>query len=98
MDIRIKSLRFEHSEKLEEFIQKKVSKLDKYFDEIIYVDVTLKVIKPETVSNKQVEIMVSVPSNELFAEKVSDSFEESVDMVVEAVKKQLTKHKEKIKR
>lgn len=98
MDIRIKSVRFEHSEKLEEFIQKKVSKLDKYFDDIIYVDITLKVIKPETVSNKQVEIMVSVPNNELFAEKVSDSFEESVDLVVDAVKKQLTKHKEKIKR
>ena len=98
MDIRINSVRFDHSDKLGEFINKKVKKLDKYYDGIISAEITLKVIKPETAVNKQVDLKLNVPNSELFAEKIADSFEESVDLAVDAIKKQLLKHKEKIKR
>lgn len=98
MDIRINSVRFDHSEKLEQFIQKKVGKLDKYYDGIITVDVILRVVKPEATTNKQVELKVNVPNNELFAEKNADSFEEGLDLALEAITKQLKKHKEKLKR
>lgn len=97
MDIRINSIHFDHTEKLAEFIQKKVKKLDKYFDNILVVDVFLKVIKPEAAKNKHTELKLSVPSNEFFAEKEADTFEESIDLCIEAMKKQLLKHKEKIK-
>jgi ribosomal subunit interface protein len=98
MDIRINSVRFDHSEQLEEFIQKKVGKLDKYYEGIINVDVILRVVKPESSINKKVELKVNVPNTELFADKTADSFEEALDLTIDAVKKQLKKHKEKLKR
>lgn len=97
MDIRINSIHFDHKEKLGEFIQKKLLKLDKYFDNIISVDVFLKVVRPETAKNKHTELKLNVPNSEFFAEKEADTFEESVDLAVEALKKQLVKRKEKLK-
>ena len=44
--------------------------------------------------NKEASIKVLVPNGEFFAEKVSDTFEESVDVCVDALSKQLTKYKE----
>ena len=60
MDVRIQAIHFDATAQLEAFIQKKVSKLEQYFDGIILAEVTLKVVKPETVKNKQASIMLSV--------------------------------------
>ena len=79
------------------FIQKKTAKLEKYCDDINKVEVSLKVVKPETAMNKEASIKVLVPNGEFFAEKVSDTFEESVDVCVDALSKQLTKYKEKLR-
>ncbi len=95
MEIRIQSIHFDASEKLQMFIQKKVSKLEKYYDNIKVVEVSLKVVKPETAANKEVGIKLVVPNEELYASKVKDTFEEGVDDVVEALEKQLVKYKEK---
>lgn len=97
MEIRIQSIHFDASEKLQQFIDKKVSKLDKYFDNISSAEVSLKVVKPETSENKDVSIKVTVPNNEFFVNKVKDTFEESVDDCVEALIKQLIKYKEKVR-
>lgn len=94
-NIQIQSLHFDASEKLKEFAQKKVSKLNKFSDEIISADITLKVTKPETNNNKESSIKLNVKSDELFASKVAESFEESIDLCVEALEKQLIKYKEK---
>ena len=48
MDVRIQAIHFDATAQLEAFIQKKVSKLEQYFDGIILAEVTLKVVKPET--------------------------------------------------
>lgn len=95
MEIRIQSIHFDASEKLQMFIQKKVSKLEKYYDNIKVVEVSLKVVKPETAANKEVGIKLIVPNEELYASKVKDTFEEGVDDVVGALEKQLVKYKEK---
>ena len=98
MEIRIQAIHFDASEKLEKFIQKKVSKLEQYYDGIIAVEVSLKVVKPETAQNKEAGIKVLVPRNEdMFSCKVADTFEEAVDMTVEALVKQLLKTKEKMR-
>ena len=52
MDVRIQAIHFDATAQLEAFIQKKVSKLEQYFDGIILAEVTLKVVKPETVKNR----------------------------------------------
>ena len=95
MEIRIQAIHFEATEKLQDFIQKKVSKLEKFSDEIRKVEVSLKVVKPETALNKETAIVLSVPGSELRAEKVCDTFEEGIDLCVDALKVKLTKLKEK---
>lgn len=97
MDIRIQAIHFVASANLEAFIQKKVSKLEQYYDGILLAEVTLKVIKPETAQNKQVGIRLKIKNGDCFAEKVSDSFESAIDDAVEALEKQLIKFKEKIR-
>ncbi|MDR2473694.1 MAG: ribosome-associated translation inhibitor RaiA [Tannerella sp.] len=95
MEIKIKSIHFDATDKLEAFIEKKVTKLEKFNDSILQSEVTLKVTKPETAKNKQASISVKLRNGDCFAEKVCNTFEEAVDTAVEALEKQLLKMKEK---
>jgi len=97
MEIRIQAIHFDASVQLEAFIQKKVSKLSKFYDDIISAEVTLKVIKPEAANNKQAGIRLNIKHGDCFAEKVNDTFEGAVDECVLALEKQLAKIKEKIR-
>lgn len=95
MEVRIQSIHFDASEQLQAFIQKKVAKLEKYYDDIKKMEVSLKVIKPETADNKEASIQVVIPNGEFYASKICDTFEEAIDLNIEALEKQLVKHKEK---
>lgn len=97
MEVRIQSIHFDATEQLQAFIQKKAVKLEKYYEDIRKVEVVLKVVKPETAKNKEAAIRVFVPNEELYAEKVCDTFEEAVDNGLEALSKQLLKYKEKLR-
>lgn len=98
MNIQLTTVHFTADQKLVDFVNKKVPKLDTYFEGIIGAEVILKVVKPETVNNKIAEIKLSIPGSDyLFAEKQADSFEEAIDLTIEAVRKQLTKFKDKLK-
>ena len=95
MEVRIQSIHFDASEQLQVFIQKKVAKLEKYYDDIKKVEVSLKVVTPATAENKAAGVKVIVPSGEFSASKICDTFEEAIDLSVEAIEKQLVKYKEK---
>ena len=95
MNIRIKAVKFDADSKLEDFIQKKVSKLGKFFDDIITAEVFLKLENTADLENKVVEVKLDIPGSDLFARKQTKSFEESTDEVVDALKQQILKHKEK---
>lgn len=95
MEIRIKSIHFDATEKLQEFINKKVEKLQKSYEDIQKVEVQLKVEKPAAALNKTTSLTVTAPRNTLFVEKTCDTFEEGVDLCLDAMKVQLTKFKEK---
>lgn len=95
MEIKIQSIHFDATEKLQEFIEKKVAKLEKTFEDIKSAEVQLKVVKPATAQNKETSLTVTVPGQTLFVEKTCDTFEEGVDLCVDAMKVQLTKFKEK---
>jgi putative sigma-54 modulation protein len=98
MEVKINSVHFNADQRLVDFVNKKVVKLDTFFDGIIKVEVILKVDKPETAKNKLAELKLSIPGTDyLFAKKQADSFEEALDLTIEAIKKQLDKHKEKLK-
>ncbi len=95
MNVQIESLGFKADQKLLDFIDKKVAKLTKFHDGVVAADVKLRLEKEETNENKIAEIKLRVPQNDLFAKRNSSSFEEAVDDVVEALRRQLKKHKEK---
>lgn len=96
MDVRIKAIHFDISEKLTAFINKKVEKLARRYTDLTAVDTTLRVVKPETAMNKEVVLQASAPQHEdVVATKVADSFEEAFDMALEAVERQLEKKKAK---
>ena len=94
MEIKVKAIHFDATEKLEQFINKKVEKLVKHHEEITNAEVTLKVVKPETAMNKEAGIKLLVPQHDdIFASKIADTFEEAVDLAVDALKRQLEKTK-----
>lgn len=95
MGIRIQSIHFDATKALEQFIQKKVGKLEVFYGDILETEVILKLVKPETAQNKEALVKVKISGSEFFASKVSDTFEESVDNAIEALQKQLIKFKEK---
>ena len=95
MDIKIQSIHFDATEKLQEFIGKKVATLEKSCEDIKSVEVQLKVVTPATAQNKEVSLSVGVPGTTLYVEKTADTFEESIDLCVDAMKVQLTRFKEK---
>ena len=95
MEIKINAVGFSASSQLEDFIQKKISKLDKYHDGIIGSEVTLKLEKDDNLENKVVEVLLNVKGQEVFAKKNAKKFEEAVDELCDVVKRQLVKIKEK---
>lgn len=95
MNINIKSIHFDATDKLKGFIEKKVNKLSKSYEDINNVDVQLKIVKPATAMNKEASISVAVQGTSLFVEKTCDTFEEAIDLCVDSMKVQLTKFKEK---
>jgi len=96
MKLQVHSLKFDADKKLLGFVEKKINKLDTYYDRIVDGEVYLK-INNEGTENKTVEIKLNIPGSQLFAKEQSKSFEEAIDMAVDALKRQLTKRKKKLK-
>lgn len=97
MKIRVQSIHFTADVKLLDFIQKKADKLDQFFDQIISGDVYLKLENTEDEANKISEIKLMIPGNDLFAKEQCKTFEEATDKAIESLKRQLDKHKEKLR-
>lgn len=95
MNITINAVRFKADEKLEKFINEKVSKLDRMIDNATSCEVVLKVDKPESDNNKIAEISLKLPGQTLFNSKQANTFEEAVHECVDAMKAQIEKYKEK---
>jgi putative sigma-54 modulation protein len=95
MDIKIQAIHFVAAKPLEAFIQKKVSKLEQFYDGILSAEVALRVIKPESAHNKQARIRLMIKNNDCFAEKANATFEGAIDDAVEAREKQWVKIKKK---
>ena len=95
MDIKIHSIHFDADKKLIDFINSKVKKLIQFYDNIIGVEVFLRVVKDQETENKLAEIRLDIPGRDVFAKKKTKTFEESVDNSIEAIKRQITKFKEK---
>ena len=93
MEIKIKSLKFDADQKLIAFVEKKVSKLEKFFDGLETVEVVLSLLQEP--DNKKVQIMTHVPGQELVIERHAKTFEDAVTEAADAMKEKITRFKEK---
>jgi len=95
MKVNVQSVNFNIDKDLVEFVNSKVDSLDKFYDKIIEADVYLKVQSTSEKENKIVDIKLNIPGDEFMVKKQCKSFEEGVDVAVQALKRQLRKKKEK---
>lgn len=98
MNVKIQSVKFDADKKLVDFVNSKVSKLGKFAEDAVGAEVIMKVDKDNDRGNKVVTIILAVPGDELVADYRSTTFEEAVDESVEALKKQIEKHKSRFGR
>lgn len=97
MQVNINSVHFKADQKLEDFIHEKVGKLSSHYEDVIGSDVTLKVENAEIPENKVAEIRLYIRGNDLYAKKQCKTFEEAADSAVDALKRQISKHKSKLR-
>ncbi|MDT0676755.1 ribosome hibernation-promoting factor, HPF/YfiA family [Autumnicola musiva] len=96
MKVNVQSVNFNADRKLIDFIQKKLDKLDNYYDKIIFADVYLKVQNTSGKENKTTEVLLSVPGGDVMVKKTCKKFEECVDECITSLQRQLIKRKEKL--
>jgi putative sigma-54 modulation protein len=94
MKLQIHSIHFDADQKLIDFIQKKVDKLETFYDHIVDGEVFLR-LNNSNVENKTFEIKINIPGNQLFAKEEAKTFEEATDVATEALRRQLKKFKVK---
>ncbi len=95
MKVYIQSVNFNADKDLVEFVDRKVSSLEKFYDKVVDSEVFLKVQQTSEKENKVVEVKINVPGNELIVKKVCKTFEEGVVLATESLKRQLNRRKEK---
>lgn len=93
----MQSVNFHADQKLIDFIQLRLDKLENYYDKIIFADVYLKVQKTSEKENKVTEILLSIPGGDLMVKKTCKKFEVCVDECINSLQRQILKKKEKIK-
>lgn len=94
MNITIQAIHFDATQQLEEYITKKLEKLTKAAGDAA-VSVTLKVVKPQTAMNKEVAIELPYQGQKVYASKVADTFEDATLQVIDSLKVQIEKIKDK---
>ena len=97
MKVNTQSVNFTADSTLIDFIQKRMDKLDLFYDKIIQSDVYLKVENTSDKENKIFEAKVSVPGDSFVVKKQCKSFEEGADIAIASLERQIKKRKEKLR-
>jgi putative sigma-54 modulation protein len=95
MKVTTQSVNFNADIKLIEFTQKRLDKLELFYDKIINSDVYLKVENTSAKENKIVEIKLHVPKDTFIVKKQCKTFEEAIDSACDSLERKLVKKKQK---
>ena len=95
MNFNIRGENLEITPALREHVEKKVGKLEKYFDNL-RSDVNVKMSVKST--EQRVEITIPMPKLVLRAEETHTDMYAAVDLVIEKLERQIRKHKTKVNR
>ena len=96
MNVQIQSVKFDADKKLIEFVENKMSKLERFADRATGAEVILKLDKDFEKGNKVATITLHMPG-EAMVEHRARAFEEAIDEAIDALKRQIEKFKEKVK-
>ena len=94
MEVKIQSVKFDASKQLIEFVEKKMSRLERFEGNSTGVDVILKLDKDSEKGNKLALVVLHIPGGDIVSEQRARTFEEAVDLALDAVKRQIEKRKE----
>jgi putative sigma-54 modulation protein len=98
MKVSVQSIHFQADAKLVDFIEKKLTRLDRYFDKNrpIEAEVSLKLQDTGgSVHEKIIEIKLLLPGGWLIDKKTGRTFESAVTASADTLKRQLLRHKER---
>ena len=98
MRIYINAIQFKADQKLTDVIEKKMSKLEQFFDRVIEARVALKLENAGQVKDKIMEVRVKVPGDIIIVKETEKTFESALDNCVNSLKRQLIKYKERMRR
>ncbi|GAA3923981.1 ribosome hibernation-promoting factor, HPF/YfiA family [Hymenobacter algoricola] len=96
MKVQMHSVHFDADQKLLDFIQKRLDKLETFYDRVTDGEVILKLNNKDGIDNKTVEIKLFIPGTTLFSQEDAASFEAATDAAADSLRRQITKHKEKV--
>ncbi len=97
MRVHTEAVQFKADVKLLNYIEKKLSKLDHYFDRIVRAEVKLRLENSGQVRDKVAEVRIKVPGKWLFTKTTQKTFEASIDLASENLKRQLKRYKERLR-
>ncbi len=97
MKVHTQSVHFSADQKLLAFIERKLSKLDQFFDRIVSAKVLLKLENSGKIKDKIAEVRLEIPGTILFVKETNKSFEASIDHAIDSLKRQLIKYKERLR-
>jgi len=92
MKIEIVAKNYQVKEQLSEILEKKVSKLDKYFDEDSVCKIYLKQEKREC----KMELSINYKGSLIRAEAKGDNFYDTIDIVLPKIERQIYKYRSKL--
>ena len=69
MKVSVNAVNFAVDRKLVDFIQERLSKLEKFYDKVVSADVFLKVEKTSDKENKIAEVKINVPGDDFLVKK-----------------------------
>lgn len=94
MEINVQSIKFNADAKLLEFVDRKLGRLAKFYDETSRMEVDLSLLSDPL--NKNVKVRVVVPgSKDLIVERNSNTFEDAITEVAGILKDKMVQAKEK---
>ena len=93
MQITITGRHFEITDAIRDHIHDKLQRLERHFDKVMTIHITLWVEKQE----KRAEGSLYVDGSDLHAQAVHNDMYAALDALADKLDRQVTKHKEKIK-
>ena len=93
MQINVSGHHIEVTDSLRQYVETKLERLERHYDQITNVHVILRVEK----QGQKAEATIRIQGGDIFAEAESDTLYAAIDMLVDKLDRQLIKQKEKMK-